>query len=94
MGVDSPQIPMPIPRLRLAINGRMERGQARCAFIRRSTVPGRSENRIGGEVRKMKRTSSKTAVTLFDLAMLASIGLASAGAFYGILRIGIWLAVQ
>ena len=42
----------------------------------------------------MKRTSSKTAVTLFDLAMLASIGLASAGAFYGILRIGIWLAVQ
>ena len=42
----------------------------------------------------MKRTSSKTAVTLFDLAMLASIGLVSAGTFYGLLRLGIWLAVQ
>lgn len=42
----------------------------------------------------MKRTSSKTAVSLFDLAMLASIGAASAGAFYGILRLAMWLAVQ
>ena len=42
----------------------------------------------------VKLTSSKTAVTLFDLAMLASIGLVSAGAFYGILRLAIWLAVQ
>ena len=42
----------------------------------------------------MKRTSSKTAVSLFDLAMLATIGGASAGAFYGILRLAIWLAVQ
>jgi len=42
----------------------------------------------------MKHTSSKTAVSLFDLAMLASIGVASAGALYGILWLGIWLAVQ
>ena len=41
----------------------------------------------------MKHTSSKTAVTLFDLAMLATIGAVSAGAFYGILRLWIWLAV-
>ena len=43
--------------------------------------------------RAMKHTSSKTAVSLFDLAMLATIGGVSAGAFYGILRLGIWLAV-
>jgi len=42
----------------------------------------------------MKHTSSKAAVTLFDLAMVASIGAVSAGAFYGLLRLGIWLAVQ
>ena len=41
----------------------------------------------------MKRTSSKTAVSLFDLAMLVTIGGVSAGAFYGILRLAIWLAV-
>jgi hypothetical protein len=51
-----------------------------------------NQHRLGQKA--MKRTSSKTAVTMFDLAMLASIGLASAGAFYGILRLGIWLAVQ
>lgn len=42
----------------------------------------------------MNRTRSKTDVTLFDLAMLASIGGASAGAFYGILRLAVWLTVQ
>lgn len=41
----------------------------------------------------MKRTASKTSVSLFDLAMLATIGGVSAGAFYGILRLAIWLAV-
>lgn len=39
----------------------------------------------------MKSTRSKTAVTLFDLAMLATIGGVSAGTFYGILRLAIWL---
>jgi len=42
----------------------------------------------------MKRTSSKTAVSLFDLAMLSTIGGASAGAFYGVLRLAIWIAAQ
>ncbi len=39
----------------------------------------------------MNRTRSKTDVTLFDLAMLATIGGVSAGTFYGILRLAIWL---
>lgn len=40
----------------------------------------------------MKSTRSKSSVTLFDLAMLATIGGVSAGAFYGLLRLAIWLS--
>lgn len=46
--------------------------------------------RRGGR-KQMKTTRSKTAVRLFDLAMLATIGGVSAGAFYGLLRLAIWL---
>lgn len=46
--------------------------------------------RRGGR-KQMKSTRSKSSVTPFDLAMLATIGGVSAGTFYGILRLAIWL---
>jgi hypothetical protein len=53
---------MPLQGSRTGGAGGVLRGKARCAFIRRPTVPGRSESSLGGACRAMK---PPLAVTLY-----------------------------